>query len=130
MAAGQKFFLTEREVGAGTDPDTGAPVLILEHLSALGLDIPDQRHLMLHDVAVKLGSVLLAAGNHETMARLLTVFGSTDRGVAACDFGAGRATTREALEDILRTADDRMLTSSERVARMRTLAEAALKEGR
>lgn len=130
MASPPTIPLSEREIGAGTDPETGWPVLLLEGLGAYGIDLPDQRHLIAPDVAVKLGATLLAAGAPDVLARLLAVFGASTHGVAASDFEADHATHREAFEAIVRVADDQKLTTSERTARMRALADAALRKGR
>jgi hypothetical protein len=64
------IILTERNVSAGTDPETGLPALCLDGLSALGFEAPDQRYLLSREVAVEVGEQLLLAGD-PTLAELV-----------------------------------------------------------
>jgi hypothetical protein len=64
-------FLTERNIGAGTDPVSGLPVLHLDRLADLGFNVPDQRYLLTRETAVELGAVLIAAGDPGLVAELV-----------------------------------------------------------
>jgi hypothetical protein len=57
------IVLTDREVGAGVDPDTGLPVVVIEGLGALGLDVPDQRFLVEPESARRVACALLFAAD-------------------------------------------------------------------
>lgn len=57
------YVLSDREVAAGTDPDSGLPTLDLRGLRGCGIDAPDQRYLIDPGAAIRVGSALLAAAD-------------------------------------------------------------------
>jgi hypothetical protein len=64
-------ILTERNIGAGTDPESGMPVVHLYGLSDLGFAVPDQRYQLTREAAVEVGAALIAAGDPDLVAELV-----------------------------------------------------------
>ena len=66
-----KMALTDREVSAGTDPETGLPVIDLQGLEAVDYPYPDGQLMLSKETARMVGAQLLAAADPELMARLI-----------------------------------------------------------
>lgn len=73
MAAATFHVLTGHEISAGTDPDTGLPVLLLENLSDSGLEgaPEDQRYVVSREAAKTVGAALLFAADEDLAHRAL-----------------------------------------------------------
>lgn len=65
------MVLNDKYIGAGTDPGTGLPVVHLDGITALGVEVPDQRYRIEPETARKVGAQLVLAASPELAAGLV-----------------------------------------------------------